>query len=79
MLLRMNKKCKNCGMPIKFAIDPTDFKWKPVNKDGSWHWDTCIPDKKYIQRRRKREFKQELKKDRNKLTEKESFTRYFGG
>lgn len=71
----MNKRCKNCGMPIKFSIDPTDFKWKPINKDGSWHWDTCVPDKKYQDRVKKRQAIKESKR----LNEQDSFTKYYGG
>ena len=63
-------------MPIKFSIDPEDFKWKPINVDnGSWHWHTCVPDKKYQERLKKRQAKKEYKR----LNEQDSFTKYYGG
>jgi hypothetical protein len=34
------KRCMRCKLPLAFKMTPRG-KWKPVNPDGSDHWDLC--------------------------------------
>lgn len=38
--LRKVPTCYKCGQPIMFSVLPSG-KYKPVNLDGSDHWDIC--------------------------------------
>lgn len=44
-----NTRCKYCGLPIIF-IQLHSGKWKPLNPNGTSHWQAC----KYEQQRQKR-------------------------
>ena len=33
-------QCRKCGLGIRF-IQIENYKWMPVNLDGSSHWDAC--------------------------------------
>jgi hypothetical protein len=43
--------CNDCGKRIEWMKE--NNKWIPLDPDGQDHRDTCIPDPKYIAKRKR--------------------------
>ena len=49
ILTMADRYCNFCGQPIIW--DKFNGKWIPMNENGTSHFDTCIPNKSYQEKR----------------------------